>query len=148
MTYQENRVIAYLISALLGVAIYTYYIWQQVQQGSFESTTIASTWGTTVLIVIGVQIVLSIIASIVVSIIQAIITREEEPELADERDRLIELKADRLSFMVFGGGFVAAMITLAVGLPPLIMFNLIVYSLFGAGISGYITQLYLYRRGF
>ncbi|MEM7128377.1 MAG: hypothetical protein AAF702_18740 [Chloroflexota bacterium] len=147
MSYQESRVIAYLISALLGAGLYTFYIFQQIQQEGFDSTIISSFWGTTVLIVLGVQIVLSIIASILVTIIQAIVMQEEEPDLADERDRLIELKADRFSFIVFGIGFVVAMITLAMDLSPLIMFNLIVYSLFGAGITGYVTQLCLYRRG-
>ncbi|MCP4418127.1 MAG: hypothetical protein GY805_16005 [Chloroflexi bacterium] len=91
---------------------------------------------------------MSIITAILVSIIQAIATREKEPSLLDERDQLIHLKADRNSYTVFGSGFLLAMIMLAVGLPPLVMFNLIVFSVFGAGIVGYITQIYLYRRGF
>ncbi len=148
MAYQENQTIAYLISSLVGVGIYTYYVIQQAQQGSFDSTTISSFWGTLILAVIGVQVVLSIIMSILVSIIQAIVTRDETPTLADERDRLFDLRANRISFAVFGVGFLLAMITLAAGLPPLVMFNLIVYSLFGASIIGYIAQLYFYRRGF
>ena len=148
MSSQEKRTIAYLISSLLGVGLYSFYANQQYQQGSFDSTTISSYWGSLILIVIGVQIVLSIIASILVSIIHAIATREEETSLSDERDQLIDLKANRISYAVFGVGFLLAMITLAAGLPPLVMFNLIVFSLFGAGIVGYITQLYLYRRGF
>lgn len=148
MSYQENRTIAYLISSLLGVGLYSFYVIQQYQEGSFESTTISSFWGTVILVVIAMQIVLSIIAAILVSIIQAIVTREEEPTLSDERDKLIELKADRISYVVFGIGFLIAMITLAAGLTPLVMFNLIVFSLFGAGIVGYIMQLYFHRRGF
>lgn len=148
MSYQENRIIAYLISTLLVVGLYSFYVFQKYQEGSFDSTTISSFWGSVILIVIAVQIVLSIITSILVSIIRAIATREEDPSLSDERDRLIDLRANRISFSVFGIGFVLAMITLALGLPPLVMFNLIVYSLFGAGIIGYIAQLYLYRRGF
>ena len=148
MSYQENRIIAYLISSLLGVGIYSFYVIQKYQEGSFDSTTISSFWGFVILIVIVGQIVLSIITSILVSIIHAITTREEELTQSDERDQLIDLKANRISFSVFGIGFVLAMITLATGLPPLVMFNLIVFSLFGAGIVGYITQLYLYRRGF
>ena len=148
MSYQENRIIAYLISSLLGVGIYSFYVIQKYQEGSFDSTMISSFWGSVILIVIGMQIVLSIIAAILVSIIRAIVTREEEPALSDERDQLIDLKANRISFSVFGVGFVIAMITLATGMAPLVMFNLIVFSLFGAGIIGYITQLYLYRRGF
>lgn len=148
MSYQENQVIAYLVSTLVGVGIYSYYVVQQYQAGSFASTTITSFWGSLMLIVIVVTIVLSIVLSILASIIQAIAARDADPTLADERDRLINLKADRISYSVFGIGFVLAMISLAAGLPPLVMFNLIVYSLFGAAIVGCITQLYLYRRGF
>lgn len=148
MSYQQNQTIAYLVSALLGVGLYSFYVIQQYQGGSLDSATITRFWGSLTLIVIAVQIVLSIITSILVTIIKAIATREEEPSLSDERDQLIELKANRLSYAVFGVGFVLAMLTLAAGLPPLVMFNLIVYSLFGAAIVGYIAQLYLYRRGF
>lgn len=148
MAYQESRVVAFLVSNLLGVGIYSYQAIRQYQQGSFESNTIGSFWGTLILMVILITVVLSVVLSILVSILQAIATREEEPELADERDQFIHLKADRVSYAVFGVGFVFAMITLAAGLPPLVMFNLIVYSLFGAAIVGYIVQLYLYRRGF
>jgi uncharacterized membrane protein len=148
MTYQENRTIAYLISTLLALGLYSFLVIQKYQEGSFNSTTISSFWGSLILVVIVVQIVLSIIMSILASIIQAIATREEEFIQSDERDQLIDLKANRISFAVIGIGFVLAMITLAIGLPPLVMFNLIVFSLFGAGIVGYISQLYLYRRGF
>ena len=74
--------------------------------------------------------------------------KEEEPSLSDERDQLIDLRANRISYAVFGVGFIISMVSLAVGMRPLVMFNLIIYALFGASIVGYITQLVLYRRGF
>ncbi|MEM7349043.1 MAG: hypothetical protein AAF485_32845, partial [Chloroflexota bacterium] len=80
--------------------------------------------------------------------IQAIITRDEEVPESDERDKFIELKANQISFTIFGIGFISAMITLATGMAPLLMFHIIVYSLFGASIVGYLIQLYFYRRGF
>ena len=148
MSQSESRTIAYLFSSLVGAGLYFLYVIQQYQEGSFNSPTISSSWGIAVLVVIGVQIVLSIISAILVSIIEAIKAREEVPELSDERDQLIELKANRISFSVFGIGFLLAMITLAAGLVPLVMFNLMVFSLFAAAVSGYVSQLYRYRRGF
>lgn len=148
MSQSESRTIAYLFSSLVGAGLYFLYVIQQYQEGGFNSPTISSSWGIAVLVVIGVQIVLSIISAILVSIIEAIKAREEVPELSDERDQLIELKANRISFSVFGIGFLLAMITLAAGLVPLVMFNLMVFSLFVAAVSGYVSQLYLYRRGF
>jgi len=148
MSQTESRTVAYLISSLVVAVLYFVYAIQQYQEGSFNSTTISSSWGIAVLVVIGLQIVLSIISAILVSIGLAIKEREEVPELSDERDQVIELKANRISFSVFGVGFLIAMITLAAGLVPLVMFNLIVFSLFAGAISGYISQLYRYRRGF
>lgn len=148
MSQSESRTVAYLISSLIGAVLYLAYAVQQYQDGSFNSDTISSSWGIAVLAVIGIQIVLSIISAILVSIGLAIKEREEVPELSDERDQLIELRANRISFSVFGVGFLIAMITLAAGMAPLVMFNLIVFSLFTGAISGYVSQLYRYRRGF
>ena len=148
MNYQENRIIGYLISVLLAVGYYSIQVFQKYQEGNFDSTTISSSRGSVVLIAIAVQIVLSIFMGILFSVIPASTRREKDISLSDERDQLIDLKADRISHAVFGVGFLLAMITLAVELPPLVMFNLIVYSGFGATIVGFITKLYLYRRGF
>lgn len=148
MSQSESRTVGYLISSLIGAVLYFVYVVQQYQEGSLNSATITSSWGIAVLVVIGIQIVLSIVSAILVSIGLAIKEREEVPELSDERDQLIELRANRISFSVFGVGFLIAMITLAAGAAPLVMFNLIVFSLFAAAISGYVSQLYRYRRGF
>ena len=148
MTYQGNRNIAYLISELISVVLYVYLALAKYQAETFNPQTISSDWGKLVLTVIGVQIGTSIVFSILITIIQAIRTREEKPELADERDRLIELKANNISFSAFGIGFLIAMITLAMGKPPLVMFHVVVLSIFGAFILGNIVQLYMYRRGF
>ena len=148
MSQSESRTVAYLISSLMGAVLYLAYAVQQYQDGSFNSDTISSSWGIAVLAVIGIQIVLSIISAILVSIGLAIKEREEVPELSDERDQLIELRANRISFSVLGVGFLIAMITLAAGMAPLVMFNLIVFSLFTGAIRGYVSQLYRYRRGF
>ena len=91
---------------------------------------------------------LSIVSAILVTIVQAIRAREESPEIADERDELIELRGSKITYAVFGIGFLIAMGTLAMGQAPLVMFNLVVLSIFGAAIVGYVAQLYLYRRGF
>ncbi|KAA3644988.1 MAG: hypothetical protein DWQ07_16435 [Chloroflexi bacterium] len=148
MSYTGNQTIAYLVSSVLGAGIYSFFAIQKFQQGDVDVTTISRDWGSLVLIVIAVQVAISIVTAISVTIIQAIKTREPSPELSDERDKLFELRAGRISYSVFGVGFLIAMITLAAGLPPLVMFNIFVFSLYAAAIIGYLVQLYLYRRGF
>ena len=148
MAQEEGRTLGYLISSTVALLLYLGYVIQQLQSGALDSMTITRNWGVAVLVVIGLQIVLSIVTAIVVSIVEAVRAGEEQPELTDERDKLIELRANRLAYAVFGIGFVIAMVTLALGQPPLLMFNIIVFSLLVAGIAGYVRQLYLYRRGF
>lgn len=148
MSYQEGRVIAYLFSILVGTGYYSYYLVQQIQQATADGNSITSYWGRTMLVSIVLSVVLTVVLTILVSIIQAVATRDEDPMLSDERDQLIELKADRVSFSVFGIGFLIAMIVLAFGGSPFIMFNIFIYSLFGSAIISCITQLFFYRRGF
>lgn len=147
MAYQQNQTIGILVSSLLGIAMYTFYMVQRTNSIDFDGS-ITSSWGWLVLGIIVFQVVAIIIVSILVAIAQAIITRDEDPILEDERDQLFELKSSRFAFSIFGAGFMLAMLSLAVGFPPIVMFNVIVYSLFGAGIVGYIARLYYYRRGY
>ena len=148
MSYQESRVVAYLFSILVGAGYYSYYLIQQVQLATADGNNISSYWGRTMLISIALTVVLTVVLTILVSIIQAVATRDEDPMLSDERDQFIELKADRLSFILFGIGFMIAMTVLAFGGSPFIMFNIFIYSLFGSAIASCLTQLFFYRRGF
>lgn len=148
MTYQEKHVTAYLISLLVGAGFYTVYLLQQIDADKFDSNTISSDWGFRVLLAIGVTIGATILMTIIMTLVQTIITQEDPITVTDERDQLIALQTDRIAFTVFGIGFVIAMLTLATGMTPLVMFNLIIYALFGASIVGTATKLYLYRRGF
>lgn len=148
MSYQESRAITYLFSTLIGAAIYSFYVVRRASDAGFDPSTIDSFWGIMTLIVIAVTVVISVILTVIVTVAQAVAERDDAPSLADERDRLFELKANQISFSVFGAGFVLAMIALAVGQAPLIMFHLIVYSLFGATAAGTIAQLTFYRRGY
>ena len=148
MSTQENRVIAYLISNLIGLGTFVYYVITASQQEGYDPATIPSEWGVRVLIAIGVTVLMTVILVVVATVLHAVITHEEESSLTDERDQLINLKANRNAYTVFGVSFLVAMIILAVGQPALQTFNLIVYALFGASVVDSATQLYLYRRGF
>ena len=148
MSYQEGRVLAYIFSTCVGVGVYAFYGWQHSQAEGFDPAVITSFWGAITLISILVTVVLSVVVTIIVSIAQAIIERDDDPMLSDERDQLIELKAERLGFSIFGIGFLISMGVLALGGSQVLMLNLIVCALFGSGIAGYMAQLYFHRRGF
>jgi len=70
------------------------------------------------------------------------------PTLSDERDKLIDLKAIRISHWIFTTGFLLSMVSQVIGMQPWVMFITLIASGFIAGFAAEITKLYLYRKGF
>ena len=105
-------------------------------------------WGKAFLILIPVMIVAQIIIHIIFIIINKIVTNEDAPSFMDERDKLIELKAVRISHWLFSLGFLPAMGSQAMGMQPWVMFITLVASGFIASCFSEITKIYLYRKGF
>ncbi|MBI5540220.1 MAG: hypothetical protein HY951_09200 [Bacteroidia bacterium] len=105
-------------------------------------------WGKAFLILIPVAILAQIIIYIVFAIINKMITNEDIPNLSDERDKLIDLKAIRISHWIFTLGFMLAMGSQAIGMQPYIMFVVLIFSGFASSIIAEIAKLYFYRKGF
>ena len=147
MSYQERRAIVSLLSTILITAIYTAYMLQRYPKVSPYSAEVFRFWGKFFLILIPVTIVAKIIIHIGFSIINTVATREEEPDITDERDHLIELKANRNALYTFSIGFLVAMTSLVLEMPPSTMFSILI----GAGIMSEVisdfSQFYFYRRG-
>ncbi|WP_169088814.1 hypothetical protein [Paenibacillus sp. PL91] len=147
MSFQEKRNIVSLMATLLIFSIYCTYVFQKYQEGSFQTSNDFSFWGAFILILIPVSIVAKIIIHIVFSIVNTIATKEKEPLITDELDRLIALKSTRNSHYVFIIGFLLSMIPLVMEQPPYMMFIILISSGLLSEMVGIITQLYLYRRG-
>ena len=148
MSYQEQRSLINLISTLLITGVYAAYMFQRYPDGDAYSPDVFHFWGEFFLILIPVTIIAKIIILIVYHILNAIATRETEPPITDERDKIIELKATRGRFLVFTLGFLTAMISLVGNMPPASMFIILVCSAVIAESVSDLTQFYLYRRGF
>lgn len=148
MSYQERRSLVNLISIILITAVYSAYMIQRYPEGSAYSPEVFHFWGAFFLILIPVSVIARIIIYIIFHIINAIATREEEPPITDERDKLVELKASQNSLYVFMIGFVLAMVALVVGMPPAAMFIILICSGVVSEMVGDISQFYFYRRGF
>ena len=146
MTYQEKKSIASLISTILIFGSYCLYMYPRFPDGGLESATFRF-WGSFVLILFLVSIAAHIIISIIFNIVYRITTGEKEPIFADELDKLIELKANRISFFVFILGFLFAMGALVIFQPSQLMFMILIISGFLSDVTGSITKLYHYRRG-
>jgi hypothetical protein len=84
----------------------------------------------------------------VFAIINKIATNEDIPVISDERDKLIELKAVRISHWIFIFGFMLSMGSQAFGMQPWVMFITLVFSGFVASVISEIARIIYYRKGF
>ena len=150
MSYQEKNITVSFVSHLLIVAYYLINLFQMFQEGGLVSTRLFSLWAIVIIAAIIVNIIGGILTNIVLGIVHAIKTRSPERErlIADERDRLIELKGVKASYITFSIGVLLSMLTFVFGQPPLVMFSLLVFFSIAAELIGDISQLYFYRRGF
>jgi hypothetical protein len=142
---KEKRIFVSLISTILILGSYILYVYHNNIAENPEIIHDFKFWGKTFLILIPVMIVAQIVIHIVFIIINKIITNEDVPKVTDERDKLIELKAIRVSHWTYCLGFLMAMGSQAIGMKPWIMFMTLVASCF---IASEIVKIFLYRRGF
>jgi hypothetical protein len=147
MSYQEKKNYVSLIGTILVFGFYCLYVFQKYPAGSLDPKDTFSFWGAFILILIPVSIAAKIIITIVFNIIYRITTNEVEPSFSDELDKLIELKATKISHYVFTLGFLLAMGSLVMDMPHSAMFIILILSGFVSEMVGVITQLYLYRKG-
>jgi hypothetical protein len=147
MSSQERQAVVSLLTTLLLAAFFLVYVLPRYPAGNPYSAEVFHFWGVAVVIFIPVSIVANIAISIVFSIVYSMATREKASSFADERDKFIELRALRTALYVFTCGFFLAMGSLAIGMPPSVMFLILMGSGYGSGMVGNITQLYLYRKG-
>ena len=121
-----------------------------IQGESFNSTNVFRLWGIVIVLAVVVTIFATILTHIVSGIIQAIKTKEEPhiENVQDERDKLIDLKGTKVTYVISSIGVFLSMLTFAFGQPPLVMFTLLIFFGVVAQIIGDISRLYFYRRGF
>ncbi len=149
MTYRETNISVSLGSSLL-VLIYYLVNWMQMYQTQgLNSATIFRLWAIVIVATIILNILGNILTNIALAIIHAIRTQsDKEPRFVeDERDRLIGLKGTQAAYIAFSAGVFLAMLTFALGQPPLVMFSLIIFFSIIAEIISDTLQLAFYRRG-
>lgn len=147
MSYQEKKIVVSIISNILIFTLYTLYAIKNAEEGSITSASDFSFWGSFILVLLPVSIIAKVIIHIVFVILNKIATNEDEPSLEDEFDKIIELKADRISLYVFFFGFILSMIPLVTDLPTYLTFLVLILFGFLSDLLGRIAQLYFYRKG-
>ena len=158
MSFQERNITASLVSFSLILVIFLISVLAMVQGGNFTSTNVFRLWGIIIVLAIVATILLTIFTHIISAIVSAIVhyikTGDENPEIdeiehiADERDKLIDLRGTRVTYVVSSIGVFLAMLSFVFGQPALVMFTLIIFAGVLAQVVGDIYRLVLYRRGF
>jgi len=148
MSYQEKKIYVSVISNILIFTLYTLYAIRNAEEGSITSSSDFSFWGSFILVLLPVSIAAKVIIHIVFVIINKIATNEDGPSFEDEFDKIIELKADRISLYVFFLGFILSMVPLVTDLPTYLTFLGLILFGFLSDLLGRIAQLYFYRKGF
>ena len=123
MTYQEKNITASLVSLHTDFGILSHQSPANDPGRELElRTSVFRLWGIVIVLGIIVTIATTILAHIISAIIQAIKSGGEEPEIddtEDERDKLIDLKGTKVSYIMASIGVFLAMLTFVLGQPPL-----------------------------
>ena len=151
MSFQERNITASLVSFSLVMAYFLIRVFQMVQRGSFTSANVFRLWWIVIILAVVITIVLIILSHIGSAIFEVIRTGNEDPKIddtEDERDKLIDLRGTKITYTVSSIGVFLAMLTFVLGQPALGMFTLLIFFGLFAQITGDISRLVLYRRGF
>jgi len=148
MENKEKQVLVTTISLALIFVCYALYVYNKYIVVDFNVINDIKFWGKTFLILIPVTILAEIVIHIFFAIINKIVTNEDLDSKTDERDKLIELKALRISHWVFTSGFMLSMVSLVLDMPVYAMFIILITSGFLSGIASGIAKIYFYHKGF
>lgn len=147
MSARERQAIVSLLTTLLLIVIFVGYVLPRYPAGNPYAPEVFRFWGLAFVILVPVSIVANVAESVVFSVVYTMATRQHASSFADERDKVIELRSLRSALYVFTGGFALAMGSLAIGMPPPVMFIVLMGSGYGSGLVGNLSKLYLYRKG-
>jgi uncharacterized membrane protein len=149
MSYQQRNVTVALVTHLLIAAYFVINWLTMYTTGGLVDKKVFGLWLTVIIATIAVTIFGTILASIVGAIVHAVKTRSDKPEqfIEDERDKLIDLKGTRVSYITFSIGVGLAMLSFVLKQPALIMFSIIILFSLLAEIAGDISKLVRYQKG-
>jgi hypothetical protein len=157
MSFKEKSIWGTLVAVTLVAVLYFWTVVQMLGAGAVDLVTLGK-------LAVGLTIFFIIVEIVFHSVLAMWSPRESEAG-EDERDRLIELKGERVGGALLGTGVaftighiaLNALIGSAPGVPPaltelvssshFVTANLLLFSLTVSEIGKYISQLVYYRRG-
>lgn len=151
MSFKQKNITVTLVNFSLILVFYLIRAIQLLQNENFTQGSVFRLWGTVIALAVVVTIAATILTHIVSAVVEAVRTGADNPKVEDfedERDRLIDLRGTRLTYLVTSTGGFLAMLTFVLGQPPLVMFALLIFFGVLAQVVGDIARLVLYQRGF
>lgn len=148
MEFQEKKTIVNVISGWAILIIYGMYLHNNYYERMYSDPIDLKFWASAFLILIPVSIGARILTHILFGIVNKMATDEDPDFDEDERDKMIELKSDRVSHVLFFLGMFIGMGAVVMDYPQYYLF---VIMAIGGSIAETISgarALYLYRRGF
>jgi hypothetical protein len=150
MSYQQRSTIISFISSLIVTVPYVIYLATQYQNNTFTGMAELKFWAQSILFLIPVRILVEILMQILSAIAAAIAANDPkagEDTLVDERDKLIDLKAQRNAGYAFILGFILSMVAVMFSETATPMFVILFAAGFGSEIVSTVSQLYYYQKG-
>ncbi len=149
MNAEVKGIYASITSTVLIFTAYAYVVSGMFAEGRFAGPDGLALLGKAILVLIFGGIVVHVIVMVLAHFVVAIFEQDGAPsQVVDERDKLIELRGLRVSFYVFGAGYVGSMVALAMGMSAFGVFNLMLAFCAIAGLVEALLRLALYRKGF
>ena len=142
MSFKEKSIWVSLIVTIIIFGFYFVFAFTTIKNNSAEAarTSLLGIFIGTIILITVIQIILHIVL--------AITFRNEAVKGEDEREKLIELRATRISYFFLVAGVWISGLSLFFAPSSILIANIILLSFILAEIAGFTSQLYFYRRGF
>jgi len=139
MSFKEKSILGSLIITIIVFGYYFLQVFKTTGSTLFEVANGISFF-------IG-AVVLMVLLEIILHIILAITNKNESNQSNDERDKLIDLKATRISYYILVFGIFTVGVSMLFSFDTLLLANTMLLFFIIAEIVGFSMQLYYYRRG-
>ena len=149
MTFQQKNNTVSLASFSLLLIFFLLRIAQLVRNQNFNDATMIRLWIIVVVLAIVVTVVGIILTHGIPAAVKTARTGDPVPEIddtIDERDQRIDLEGTHLTYRITSLGTFVAMLTFALGQPPLVMFSLLIFFSLVGQIAGDALRLRRYQQ--
>lgn len=143
----EREALSGLITTLIVVATFLWFLTGQHSAGAFAGPDALQLWARLVLKLVGASIAVMIAVTVVVHIVNRMLTGEAAIDHRDERDREIERTALTWAWYLLSVGILGVIVDLALGASAFRAMNLVLALCAASELFKDSLKLWLYRRG-